>query len=123
MMTVSLEHVSWNWIALEATAPALVALLLAWPFWRRMEMIFGNLVGTVVIFATGFALIWREYVAIDRLVGGCIDAGAPCWPVPSAFTRFAVYGFVALFEVFALFALSLWVEHRRRQRDYSPEWR
>lgn len=122
-MTASLDHLSWNWIALALTLPPLVALLVALPFWRHTEMIFGNIVGTAVIFSSGFGLIWREYVAIDRLVRQCFDQGGFCWPVPSAFARFALYGFIALFEVFGLFALSLVIEHRRRQRDYSPEWR
>ncbi|OFW12172.1 MAG: hypothetical protein A3H96_01480 [Acidobacteria bacterium RIFCSPLOWO2_02_FULL_67_36] len=122
-MNVSLDHLSWTWIVLALTVPSLVALLAAWPFWRHTEMIFGNIVGTAVLFASGFGLIWREYVAIDRLVRHCFDSGGFCWPVPSAFTRFAIYGFIALFEVFGLFALSLIVERRRRERDYSPEWR
>jgi hypothetical protein len=114
---------SWNWIALEATVTPLVALLLAFPFWRKTETILGNVVGTGVIFATGFGLIWREYVVIDRITKECLEAGTVCFPEPSAFTRFAIYGFIALAEVFVLFRLSLWVEERRRSRDYDPQWR
>jgi hypothetical protein len=114
---------NWTWIGLELTVMPLVALLLAWPFWRKHEVIFGNIVATALIFATGFGLIWREYVVIDRIVQDCLDAGTLCWPQPSAFTRFAVYGCIALAEVFGIFSLSLWVEERRRSRDYDPEWR
>ena len=39
------------------------------------------------------------------------------------FTRFAIYAFIGLAEVFALFALSLRVEKKLRDRDYAPEWR
>ena len=46
-----------------------------------------------------------------------------CWPVPSAFTRFAIYASVALLEVIVLFSLSMVVEKRMRNRDYAPEWR
>lgn len=101
----------------------LVALVLAWPFWRKNEIIFGNIVATALIFATGFGLIWREYVVIDRITKACLDQGYVCWPQPSAFTRFAIYGFIALVEVFAVFSFSLWFEERRRSRDYDPQWR
>jgi hypothetical protein len=37
--------------------------------------------------------------------------------------RYAIYAFIALIEVFALFTLSLRVEQRIRNRDYAPEWR
>lgn len=114
---------NWTWIGLELTVTPLVALILAWPFWRKNEVIVGNIVATAVIFVTGFGLIWGEYVVIDRIVNACLDAGTTCWPQPSAFTRFAVYGSIALVEVFGIFSLSLWVEERRRSREYDPEWR
>ena len=53
----------------------------------------------------------------------CLDAGYACWPEPSAFTRYAIYAFIGLFEVFAVFMWSLRVERRIRNRDYAPEWR
>ena len=118
-----MTSLNWVWIALELTVTPALALLVAFPFWRRTETIFGNVVGTAVIFGSGFALIWREYVIIDRITKACFEAGTVCWPEPSAFTRFAVYGFIALIEVFLLFSFSLWVEERRRSRDYDPEWR
>ena len=118
-----LTALSWNWILLGATVPPVLGLLLALPFWRKLQMIFGNLVGTAVIFGAGFALIMREYVVIDRLTTACLEAGEVCWPEPSAFTRFAIYAFVALIEVFVLFSVSLNVEERLRRRSYAPEWR
>ena len=114
---------SWNWIALGATVPPIIGLLAAFPFWWKDQPIFGNLAGTAVIFASAFALIMREHFIIERSVNACLDAGIPCFPDPPAFTRYAIYAFVALFEVIALFMLSLKVEHRRRRRGYSPEWR
>ena len=86
-------------------------------------MIFGNLTGTAVILGWGFALIFREYVEIDRLVQACLDDGRVCFPDPSAFTRFAIYASIAMIEVFVLFSVSLTVERRLRERDYAPEWR
>lgn len=106
-----------------ALAPPAASLLAAWPFWRKGGMIFGNIVGTAIIFGTAFSLIMREYVEIDRAVQACLDADYVCWPEPGAFTRFAIYAFIGLAEVFALFTVSLRVEKRMRDRDYSPEWR
>src|SRR5262245_25302475 len=107
---------------MELIVPPAVAVLLAYPLWRRNEIVLGNIAGTAFMFASAFGLIWREYVEIDRLVRQCLDAGVTCWPQPSAFTRFAIYAFISLIEVFVLFSLSLRFEERQRRRDYAPEW-
>ena len=106
-----------------ATAPFVAGLLIAWLFWRRGETIFGNIVGTGVIFSSAFGMIWREHLEIERIVHACLDAGFVCWPQPSAFTRFAIYAFIGLLQVFILFMTSLRFEERVRSRDYAPEWR
>ena len=72
---------------------------------------------------TAFALIFREHAELDIIIQRCLDDGFVCFPDPRAFTRFAIYAFIALFQVFALFSLSLVMERRIRQRDYAPEWR
>ena len=119
----AVTELSWNWIALLATVPPILALAGAWPFWRKRQPIFGNLVGTAVIFGSAFALIMREYVEIDRITQACLDEGTTCFPEPSAFTRFAIYAFIGLFEVFMLFLFSIRIEERIRRQDYAPEWR
>jgi hypothetical protein len=116
-------ELSWYWIAVGLALPPVAAVLVAVPFWRRKQIILGNIVGTGLVFASAFALIFREYVELDRLTRQCFDAGAVCWPNPSAFTRFAIYAFIGLFEIFGLFLLSLRFEERVRRRDYAPEWR
>jgi hypothetical protein len=119
-----MENLRWFWILFELTITPAVGLLVALPFWRKGGMIFGNIAGTTIIFGSAFALIMREYVEIDRLVKACLDAGeVACFPEPSAFTRFAIYAFIGLAEVFALFTLSLRAEKKQRDRDYAPEWR
>ena len=118
-----INGLNWYWITVMATAPLIGGFLLAYPLWRRGDSIFGNLAGTGVMFASAFGMIWREHVELDRIVQQCIDNGLPCWPEPSAFTRFAVYAFIALFQVFLLFSASLRVEETLRRRDYAPEWR
>lgn len=117
-----MSGVSWWWIGLAATVPPVVALLLALPFWRKQQMILGSIVGTAVIFGSAIGLILREYVELDLLTQQCLDAGTVCWPEPSAFTRFAIYAFIGLVEVFALFTSSLMFEERVRRRGYAREW-
>ena len=65
-----------------------------------------GLVGSAVIFAAAFALIAREYVALDRAVQACLNAGYTCWPEPSAFLRYAVYACIALAEVIFIFVFA-----------------
>jgi hypothetical protein len=116
------KELSWFWIALGLTVPTLAGVLLALPFWRRNQPIFGNIVGTTVMFGSAIALILREYVELDRATKACLDAGVLCWPTPGFFTRFAIYAFIGLIEVFALFTLSLYVEERMRRRNYDTQW-
>ena len=118
-----LTGLNWYWIAIAATVPGLVGLLVAYPFWRKSEAIFGNIVATGLIFGFAFAMIWREHLELDRLIKACLDEGTVCWPSPAAFTRFAIYAFIGLIEVFVVFTLSLRVEERVRRRDNAPEWR
>jgi hypothetical protein len=117
------HELSWFWIALALTAPPLIGGLVALPLWLKGEPIFGNLAGTAVIFGAALVLILRERVELDRLAQRCLDQGFVCWPEPSAFTRYAIYAFIGLFEVIVLFSLSLRVEAKIRRRGYAPEWR
>ena len=118
-----MNGLSWYWIAIEATVAPIVGFLVALPLWFKDQPILGNIAGTVVIFGTAFSLILREHIQIEALVGKCLDEGVPCFPHPEAFTRFAVYAFIALFEVILLFTYSLRVERKRRDRGYDPQWR
>jgi hypothetical protein len=118
-----MHELSWFWIALAVTAPSLLGWLIAFPLWRKGQPILGNLAGTAVIFGSGIALIMRERIELDRVAQTCFDEGFACWPQPSAFTRFAIYAFISLFEVIVLFSVSLKVEERHRRRGYAPEWR
>ena len=118
-----LTSLNWYWMGIGLTVPLLLALLVALPFWRTRQMTFGSIVGTTVIFVSGVGLIFREYVELDRIVRSCLDQGFVCWPVPSVFTRCAIYAFIALGEIFVLFTVGLLVGERVRRRDYSPEWR
>ena len=118
-----MNGLNWHWIALMATGPFVLGVLVAFPIWLTKQMILGNLAGTFVIFAAAIALILRESVTINRLTQECLDAGFTCWPHPSAFLRYSVYACIGLIEVIVVFTVSLEVEQRIRNRNYAPEWR
>jgi hypothetical protein len=113
----------WSWIVTQAIVPSLIGALVAWPFWRKEQPIFGNIAGSIVMFGWAFALILREHAEIDAAVRACFDEGTVCWPEPAAFTRFVIYASVGLAEVIALFTISLHVEAKLRRRGYDPQWR
>lgn len=114
---------SWLWIVIALTLPAVIGGLVAFPIWMKEQPILGNLAGSAVMFGSALALILREQVDLERLAQACLDEGVPCFPTPSAFARYAVYAGIALVEVMVLFAVSLKVEAALRSRGYAPEWR
>src|SRR3954462_4367825 len=97
-----------------ALGPPVAGLLGAYPCWKKRQPILGNIAGTAVIFGAALALILRESAELDAIGRRCLDAGYYCFPSPSAFTRYAIYAFIGLFEVFALFTVSLSVEQKVR---------
>jgi hypothetical protein len=117
------DGLSWFWILVEATLPPLIGWLIALPLWLKDQPVLGNIAGSTVIFTTAFGLIMREHIDLDRLSSACLDSGKTCFPHPEAFTRFAIFAFIAMVEVIALFTLSLSVDERRRRRGYDPQWR
>ncbi|MEO7272138.1 MAG: hypothetical protein ABI211_09070 [Vicinamibacterales bacterium] len=118
-----MNHLNWRYLIFAAAVPPLVGLIVAFPFWRKLRMTLGNIFAAAIIFATSIGLILREYVELDKITTECLDNGIPCFPVPSAFTRFAIYAFIGLVQVIGLFSLSLVVEARIKGREYAPEWR
>jgi len=118
-----MNGLSWPWIALMCTAPTVVGWLLAALIWRTSQFVLGNLAGAAVIFGAALALILRESAEIDQVTRACLEAGYTCWPTPAAFTRYAIYAFIGLIEVFGVFAWSLRAERIVRDQRYAPEWR
>jgi hypothetical protein len=114
---------NWFWILFAVVVPPLAGGAVAYPIWRTGQPIFGNIAGSAVVFAAAVALIMREHVELDRMVQSCLDHAVTCWPEPSAFTRYAIYAFIGLFQVIVLFTISIRVETALRRRHYDPEWR
>jgi len=118
-----MNGLNWNWIGVMLVGPPIVAALAAWLIWQTRQYLIGNLAGAAVAFGSALALILRESVELNHRIQACLDAGYTCWPDPSAFTRYAIYAFIALFQTFGIFIWSLRVEARIRSRNYAPEWR
>lgn len=119
-----MDQLNWARIALMAFAPLPVGVLVATPIWRKQEPILGNLAGSGIIFGTAVFLILKESIELDAFTTSCLEAGlAECFPNPSGFTRYGIYAFLGLFEVIALFLISLRVERQLRDRGDAPEWR
>lgn len=118
-----MDHLSWPYIVAMAIVPPLAAFPVARFLWRRNEVMLGNVAGGGVIFIAVFALIFREYAYLEQLMQACQDAGHVCLPDPSGFVRYAIYGFMGLFELFWLFAAGLKYEQRESEKGYAPEWR
>ena len=116
----AMTGLNWFWISIMATAPWMVAVLVALPFWRSRQMTFGSIVGTAVIFGTAIGLILREKTSRSIASRRTAWTRAPSASRTERLHRFAIYAFIGLLEVFALFIFSLKVEERRRRRDYAP---
>src|SRR5260221_4090077 len=99
-----MNQVTWYGITVSLGIPPLIGGLIAFPFWRRDQAIFGNIFGTVIIFCSAFALIMREHIELDRLIQQCLDAGEEnCLPDPSPFAPVSAYSFIPLFQVIGPF--------------------
>lgn len=119
-----MDHLNWYWVTISLIVPPLAGGLVALPFWRKNQAIFGNIFATVIIFSAAFGMIMREHIELDHLVQACLESAQEVFsPEPGAFARFSVYAFIALFQVIVLFSLSLKVDERMRRRGYAPEWR
>jgi hypothetical protein len=113
------------WVAAASTVPLIPACLVAWPLWtRRVADNMGAIAGASVVLVAMVGFIAREYGEVEAITRRCIDANIGCHFHPDPFFRYAIFGSIAMVQVFVLFAVGLAVEERlKRQQDYSPEWR
>jgi hypothetical protein len=117
------DTVSWLWIAGAVVVPLGLAVLVAWPFWGRSRDSLGSGVGALVILACAVALVGREYIHLQQFTAACIAAEQVCGFHPEPFTRFGIYGFIAMVQIASLFAISGTVEHRLENAAFAKEWR
>jgi hypothetical protein len=118
-----MDHLSWPYIAAMVIVPPIVSFPVAKLLWRRNEVMLGSVAGGGIIFIVTFALVFREYAYLEQLGQACQNAGRVCIPDPSGFIRYAIYGFIGLFQLFWLFAAGLKYEQRESEKHYDAEWR
>ena len=110
------DRMSPLWILIAAMVPIGVALLVAWPMWRRRVRDEGGAVaGATVVFAFSVAFIAREFGHVLNVSGECIARQVACQFEPEAFTRYAIYAAIGMLQVFVLFVVGLSVEERLRR--------
>lgn len=117
------ETMSWYSLGAALVLPLAVGILAAWPFWGRSRDSLGSGVGAVLILAFAIGFIGLEYTHLQRFTGDCLAVERACRFQPEPFTRFCIYGFIAMAQVGTLFAISGAVEHRIENAAFSPEWR
>jgi hypothetical protein len=114
---------SWSWIVVALVLPFALATGIAWPFWGRSRDSVGSIAGAFVVFVFAIAFVGREYIDVQRLTEQCISAETVCHFHPDPFTRFCIYGFIAMAQTFLLFAVGAAIEGRMENRAFAEEWR
>ena len=117
------DTMSWYWIAIAVLLPLVAALGVAWPFWGRSRDALGSGAGALLVFVLDVAFVGREYIHVQQLTAGCLAAEVRCAFHPEPFTRFCIYGFIAMAQVFVLFAVGATVEGRIANKAFAAEWR
>jgi hypothetical protein len=87
----------------------------------------GAILGALPIFIATVALIGREFIAIQRFYGQChalLEKHIVCRDLsPDDFTRFAIYCFIGMVEVFVLFYMSAVIDGHKREAEFALPWR
>jgi hypothetical protein len=108
-------EVNWYRIAAASTVPIVVAAPIIAFCWQKRRVMTGTLLGSGVFFL-GFVF----FAAWD--FAEALNYARPITD-PSEFTKIAVYGFVAMLQVMALFLVSQATEKRIRDSERDPVWR
>ena len=119
---------NWLWVAAALTVPTIVGILMAFPVWRwGTNPTIGAILGAFPVFIATVALIGREFIEIQQFYGECrtlLRRHIVCHELsPDEFTRFAIYCFIRMLEVFLLFYMSAVIEGRKREREFAAPWR
>ena len=126
-MTTDLA-MDWRWVGAALTIPTLLGMLMAYPVWRwGKNPTIGAILGAFPIFIATVALIGREFIEIQRFYRQChalLDRHIVCRDLsPDDFTRFAIYCFIGMVQVFLLFYMSTVVDGRKRESEFAEAWR
>jgi hypothetical protein len=116
--------VNWTLLGAASLLPMLLALAIAWPFWRKRSVIAGNTAGLAVLFISCLLAGGIEYVDALRFSLFCQGNATGCrTPHPSNFIRLAAFGFIAMVQAMALYVISGLKERRLERSHYESRWR
>jgi hypothetical protein len=117
------DTMSGAWVAIAIVLPLALGLAAAWPLWGRTSDSLGSILGTFVVFVLGVAFVAREFIHLQQLTYRCIALETVCHFHPLPFTRFFIYGTIAMVQAFVLFAAGVAVEECIRNREFAADWR
>ena len=107
-----------DWLLYVVILPSALATLGAFPAWLKRRVTLGNLIGSVIVIAVIFVLIWQQYGAYVQAQATCTQSGIGC--VSDAESLYMPYLYMVLLgwmDVFLLLFISGMVEdHLKRRR-------
>ena len=106
-----------SWLLYVVILPLVPATLVALPFWLKRKAVLGNIVGSCVIAAVIFVLIWQQYGAYVQAQSACSQTNIGCTgSVDSPYTQYLLMVLIGWVDVFFLLVISGIVEDRQKRR-------
>src|SRR5690242_8788431 len=106
-----------SWLLYVVILPLVPATLIALPIWLKRKVVFGNVVGSCVIAAVIFVLIWQQYGAYVQAQTACSQSSIGCsGAVDSPYTQYLLMVLIGWVDVFFLLVISGIVEDRQKRR-------
>lgn len=119
-----LRDINWDLIGLASLPPLLVALAVAWPFWKSGRFIIGNVAGLAVVLVACLIFGFAEYADALKFRYWCAETNTPCKPTGSGdFLRISLFAFIAMVQAMLLHVISGMKEHRTDRAGYDLRWR
>jgi hypothetical protein len=119
-----LRDINWDLIALASLSPLLVAVAVAWPFWKSGRFIIGNVAGLAVVLVSCLIFGFAEYADALKFRYWCAETNTPCKPTGSGdFLRISLFAFIAMAQAMLLYVIGGIKEHRTDRAKYDVGWR
>ena len=119
-----LRAINWDLILAASVLPLLVAVAVAWLFWKSERFIIGNVAGMAVVLVACLIFGGAEYADALKFRYWCAETNTPCKPTGSGdFLRISVFAFVAMIQAMLIHVISGVQEHRTRRAGYDARWR
>ena len=119
-----LRATNWDLIALASLSPLLVAVAIAWPFWKSGRFIIANVAGLAVVLIACLFFGLAEYADALKFRFWCAETNTPCRPTGSGdFMRISAFAFIAMIQAMLLHVVSGMKERRADRAAYDMRWR